>query len=279
MISNKGSHFPKHVIIFAVYFYVRFAVSYRDLEEIMAERGVKVDHATLNRWIIKYSPLIAVKAHMRKTTTLRSWRMDETYVKVRGIWVYLCWAVDKAAKTLEFMLSERRNEKAATLFFAITLASNSIPDKIVIDKSGANAAGIRGVNRILKRFGCPTQISAIRSKYLDNIIEQDHRFIKRRIRPMLGFTSFKSAAATLDGIEVTQMIRKTIRFDSMWPCAIRGARWTGVSGIWSLFTPTERLRQNLVLCVWAKCAAKQRQHAGFVSDVAFAHSRSIRQIN
>ncbi|MCP5088256.1 MAG: IS6 family transposase [Rhodobacteraceae bacterium] len=208
MISFKGSHFPKPVVLFAAYFYLRYSVSYRDLEEIMAERGVLVDHATLNRWIVKYSPLIAIEAHRRKAATLRSWRMDETYVKVRGKWVYLYRAVDKAGKTLDFMLSERRNEKAATLFFAKTLASNDIPEKIVIDKSGANTAGIRGVNRILKRFGCVTQISTIRSKYLNNIIEQDHRFIKKRLRPMLGFKAFSSAAATLDGIEVAQMIRK-----------------------------------------------------------------------
>ncbi|MCP5076375.1 MAG: IS6 family transposase [Rhodobacteraceae bacterium] len=208
MISFKGSHFPKQVILFAVYFNVRYSVSYRDLEEIMAERGVVVDHATLNRWIVKYSPWIAVEAHRRKARTLRSWRMDETYVKVRGKWVYLYRAVDKAGKTLDFMLSVRRNEKAATLFFAKSLASNGIPEKIVIDKSGANTAGIRGVNRILKRFGCPTQINTIRSKYLNNIVEQDHRFIKKRIRPMLGFKSLNSAAATLDGIEVAQMIRK-----------------------------------------------------------------------
>ena len=174
----------------------------------MAERGVVVDHATLNKWIIKYSPLIAVEAQRRIATTLRSWRLDETYVKVRGNRVYLYRAVDKAGKTLDFMLSERRNEKAATLFFAKTLVSNGIPDKMVIDKSGANTAGIRGVIRILNRFGCLVQISTIRSKYLNNIIEQDHRFIKKRIRPMLGFKAFNSAAATLDGIEVAQMIRK-----------------------------------------------------------------------
>ncbi|MCP5073642.1 MAG: IS6 family transposase [Rhodobacteraceae bacterium] len=208
MISFKGSHFPKPVILFAVYFYVRYSVSYRDLEEIMAERGVVVDHATLNRWIIKYSPLIAVEAQRRKAATLRSWRKEETYVKERGNWVNLYRAVDKTGRTLDFMLSERRNEKAASLFFAKTLASNGIPEKIVIDKSGANTAGIRGVNRILKRIGCRTQINTIRSKYLNNIIEQDHRFIKKRIRPMLGFKSFISAAATLDGIEVAQMIRK-----------------------------------------------------------------------
>jgi len=89
MISFKGAQFPKDVIHFAVFFYVRYTVSYRDLEEIMAERGVAVDHATLNRWVTKYSSLIANNARRRKVPANRSWRMDETYVKVRGDWVYL----------------------------------------------------------------------------------------------------------------------------------------------------------------------------------------------
>ena len=106
------------------------------------------------------------------------------------------------------MLSERRDAAAATKFFANALSNNSIPLRIVIDKSGANGAGTKEVNKILKRFGCPTKISTVRSKYLNNIIEQDHRFIKRRTRPMMGFKSFESAASTLQGIEVAQMIRK-----------------------------------------------------------------------
>ena len=112
----------------------------------MAERGVEVDHATLNRWVTK--------------------------------------------------------------FFSKALSSNGIPEKTVIDKSGANAVGIRETNRLLKRFGCPTKVETIKSKFLNNIVEQDHRFTKRRIRHMCGFKSFSSAAATLDGIEVANMIRK-----------------------------------------------------------------------
>lgn len=208
MISFKGSQFPKEVILFAVYFYVRYTVSYRDLEEIMAERGVTVDHATLARWVVKFSPLIAMMAHKRKASVSNSWRMDETYVKVRGSWMYLYRAVDKFGKTLDFMLSKHRDTASAALFFAKTLASNGLPEKIVIDKSGAISAGIKGVNKILKRFGYPTQINTVISKYLNNIVEQDHRFIKQRICPMLGFKSFVSAAATLDDIEVANMIRK-----------------------------------------------------------------------
>lgn len=114
-ISFKGTHFPKNIILHAVFFYLRYGVSYRDLEEIMAERGVKVDHATLNRWVVRYAGQVAEDARRRKRVTDRSWRMDETYIKVKGRWVY---AVDKFGKTLDFMLSERRNKPAAIKFFA-----------------------------------------------------------------------------------------------------------------------------------------------------------------
>ncbi len=208
MISLKGCHFPKDAVLYAVYFYLRYTVSYRDLEEIRAERGVQVDHATLNRWVVKYSPMVAARAQSKKRPTLNSWRMDETYIRVRGKWMYLDRAVDKAGSTLDFMLSEHRNRPAAARFFAKALSSNGIPSKIVIDKNGANAAGIREVNKILNRFGCPAKIQTVRSKVLNNLIEQDHRFIKRRIRHMCEFKSFRSASATLDGIEVANMTRK-----------------------------------------------------------------------
>ena len=204
MISLKGCHFPKDAVLYAVYFYLRYTVSYRDLEEIM----VRVDHARLNRWVVKYSPIVAARAQSKKRPTQSSWRMDETYIRVRGKWMYLYRAGDKAGNTLDFMLSERRNRPAATRFFAKALSSNGLPNKIVIDKSGANAAGIREVNRLLKRFGCPAKGQTIRSKYLNNLIEQDHRCIERRVRHMCGFKSFRSASATLDGIEVANMIRK-----------------------------------------------------------------------
>ncbi|WP_424830110.1 IS6 family transposase [Ruegeria sp.] len=208
MISFKGAQYPKDVILFAVFFYVRYGVSYRDLEEIMGERGVSVDHTTLNRWVERYSSAIAEAARRRKKSCDRSWRMDETYIKVKGVWVYLYRAVDKHGKTLDFMLSQRRNKPAATKFFARTLEVNGLPRKIVIDKSGANTAGIKAINKMLKSFGCPIPIEMVRQKYLNNIIEQDHRCIKRRIRPMLGFKSFASTASVLAGIELVNMIRK-----------------------------------------------------------------------
>lgn len=134
--------------------------------------------------------------------------MDETYIRVKGEWVYLYRAVDKFGKTLDFMLSKRRNKPAATKFFARSLEVNGLPRKIVIDRSGANTAGITAINRMLRSIGCPIPVEMVRIKYLNNMVEQDHRTIKKRIRPMPGFKPFVTASATLDGIEVANMIRK-----------------------------------------------------------------------
>jgi putative transposase len=119
---------------------VRYTVSYRDLEEILAERGVTTDHATLDRWVAKYPPLIAEKERRRTAPTDRSRRMDETCIRVKGERVYLYRAVDKHGKTPDFMLSKRRNQAAATRFFARALEVTGLPRKIVIDRSGALAA-------------------------------------------------------------------------------------------------------------------------------------------
>jgi putative transposase len=208
MISFNGARFPGEVIRFAVFFSVRHTVSYRDLEEILAERGVQVDHATLDRRVTKHSPLIAEKARRRKARTDRSWPMDETYIRVKGEWVYLCRAVDKHGKTLDFMLSKQRNKTAATRFLARALEVNGPPRKIVIDRSGANTAGTNAMDRMLRSFGCPIPVEMVRIKYLNNMVEQDHRTIKKRVRPMPGFKSFAAASSTLEGIEVANMIRK-----------------------------------------------------------------------
>jgi putative transposase len=153
-------------------------------------------------------PLIAREAHRRKSGTSSSWRMDETYIKVKGKWVYLYRAVDKLGKTLDFMLSEHRDEDAAGTFFARTIANNGWPEKAVIDKSGANLAGLQSMNWLLLFPSWFWLIEICQVKYLNNIIEQDHRFIKKVTRPMRGFKSFSSASATLDGIELAHMIRK-----------------------------------------------------------------------
>ena len=152
MIDFKGHQYPKIVILYAVFFYVRYGVSYRDLEEIMAERGVEVDHATLNRWVVKFSPPIAADAQARKKPTAISWRMDETYIKVRGKWTYLYRAVDRDGQTLDFMLSERRDAAAARRFFKRAVGTNGVPERIAIDKSGANLAGLQSLNGFCRKL-------------------------------------------------------------------------------------------------------------------------------
>ena len=208
MISFKGAHFPKDIILYAVFFYVRYGVSYRDLEEIMAERSVKVDHATLNRWVIDYSPLIAAEAKKRKRPVASSWRMDETYVKVKGQWVYLYRAVDKFGDTIDFRVSEHRDEAAATAFFKQAIDANGFPKKVVMDKSGANYAGLENINTMLMLAGLISFVKMLQVKYLNNLIEQDHRFIKKTTKPMMGFKAFHSAQATIVGIETAHRIRK-----------------------------------------------------------------------
>lgn len=126
-ISFKVVHFPKDVFLFAVFFYVSYGVSYRDLEEILAERGMTVDHATLNHWVAEYARQVAAEARRRKRPVDRSWRMHETCPFVKGKWVCLYRAVDKFGKTLDFMLSRRRHKAAATKFFARALETNGMP--------------------------------------------------------------------------------------------------------------------------------------------------------
>lgn len=158
----------------------------------------------MNRWVGKYASELAAVAQRRKAPTAPSWRLDETYVKVRGDWCYLYRAVDNAGQTLDFMLSEHRDEAAALRFLAKAVSLNGLPRSCAIDKSGANTAGLAGMNNALRRAGSDCRIRVYRSKYLNNILEQDHRGVKRRIRSMMGFKSLRSARATLDGIETAQ---------------------------------------------------------------------------
>lgn len=133
----------------------------------------------MNRWVVRYAPQIADHAQRRKRRTLGSWRVDETYLKVKGKWTYLYRAVDRDGQTLDFMLTELWNLGAAWRFFKKAIASNGVPPKIIIDKSGANLAGAEAVNMILKITGTGKMIELLQIKYLNNILKQDHRFIKR----------------------------------------------------------------------------------------------------
>jgi putative transposase len=203
MIEFTGSHFEREVILWGVRWYVAYPISYRQLEEMMDERGVEVDHSTLNRWVLKYVPSLEKQFRARKRSVGFSWRLDETYVKVKGVWKYLYGAVDKTGATVDFLMTAKRDRKAALRFLRKAISHNGTPEKITIDKSGANTAAIECHNAETK-----AGIEMRQIKYLNNVVEQDHRAIKRQTRPMLGFKSFWSAAVTLAGIEIMHMIRK-----------------------------------------------------------------------
>ena len=204
----KRLHYPVDVIAQCIRWYLAYALSLRDLEGMMAERGILVDHSTLYRWIIRLTPLLSKAFRRYKRAVGARWRMDETYIKVKGRWTYLYRAVDRDGQTLDFMLSERRDLAAARRFFKQAIGINGVPDRVVIDKSGANLAGLMAVNVILKFTGTGCIVTIRQVKYLNNILEQVHRFIKQITGPMMGFKAFHSAAATLAGIEVAHMIRK-----------------------------------------------------------------------
>jgi putative transposase len=203
MLDFKGMRFPIEVILVCIRWYVAYPLSYRHLEEMMEERGVSVDHSSINRWAIRFLPLIEKVSRKHKRPVGGSWRMDETYIKVKGVWKYLYRAVDKDGKTVDFLLTAKRDMAAAKRFFDKAMSANGIPEKVTMDKSGANKAAIDVINAARK---APIVVRQV--KYLNNIVEQDHRAIKRVTRPMLGFQSFHSARCVLAGIELMHMIRK-----------------------------------------------------------------------
>jgi putative transposase len=208
----KGRHFDRSVILLCVRWYLAYNLSLRNLEEMMAERGISVDHATVHRWTVHYAPLLLEQFNRRKRPVTGKWHVDETYIKVRGQWRYLYRAVDSNGDTVEFWFSERRNLTAAKRFLRKALKRHGRPERIVIDGSQTNREAIVScdtADRLQDQSGRMLMPIRIRqSAYLNNRIEQDHRAIKRRIRPMLGFKSTASARVILSGIEMVHMMRK-----------------------------------------------------------------------
>jgi transposase-like protein len=203
----KGRQFTAEIILWAVRWYLQFPISYRDLERMLADWGVLVDHTTLFRWIQAYAPELdkRVRPHLRMTNG--SWRVDETYIRVKGRWVYLYRAVDAAGQTIDFLLSAKRDAAAARRFFrkALKQLHTVNPRTITVDKNAAYPIAASA----LKQEGTLWRCTKLRQmKFLNNIVEQDHRHIKRLVRPGLGFKSFVSASQTIAGYEVMAMIRK-----------------------------------------------------------------------
>ena len=228
----KWRHYEADIILLCVRWYLRYSLSYRDLEEMMRERGLHVDHTTIYRWVQRYAPELEKRSRPHLKATNDSWRVDETYIKIKKVWMYLYRAVDSEGNTLEFLLSPTRDAEAAKRFFVKALHSTagsapqarpveeqveeppaaadpntplSAPRVINVDK---NAAYPKAMAELKTAGILPEQVELRQVKYLNNLIEQDHRFIKRLVKPGMGFFSLETAGRTLQGYEVMHMIRK-----------------------------------------------------------------------
>lgn len=206
MEKFKYKQFQKEIIIFAVGYYFHYSLSYRDLSEILLDRGIKVHATTIMRWVHEYGEVIYKKWKSKNKKINSSWRLDETYIKIKGVWHYLYRAVDKTGETIDFMLSKKRDLKSAYKFIRNLLLSNKVPRKIVTDK----AASIISAIKKLKTFKKYKDIEHKTIKFLNNVIEQDHRHIKRKLPKSSGFQSFHFANSTLSGIETVHAIRKSV---------------------------------------------------------------------
>ena len=214
-----------------VRWYLRYSLSYRDLEEMMAERGLSVDHTTIYRWVQRYAPELDKRCRPHFKACNDSWRVDETYLKIKKVWMYLYRAVDSEGNTLEFLLSPTRDAETAKRFFlkALHATAGSAPqarpvEEQVVPPTGPADPTITSAPRVInvdKHAAYPKAIADLKAcgvlpervelrqvKYLNNIVEQDHRFIKRLVKPGMGFFSFETAERTLQGYEVLHMIRK-----------------------------------------------------------------------
>ena len=209
MTDFKWRHFQGDVILWAVRWYCRYPISYRDLEEMLAERGISVDHTTIYRWVQCYAPEMEKRLRwFWRRGFDPSWRLDETYVKVRGKWTYLYRAVDKRGDTIDFYLSPTRSAKAAKRFLGKALRGLKHwekPATLNTDKAPSYGAAITE----LKREGKLDRETAHRQvKYLNNVIEADHGKLKILIKPVRGFKSIPTAYATIKGFEVMRALRK-----------------------------------------------------------------------
>jgi len=203
----KWRHFLPTIILRCVRWYCRYALSYRDVEELAQERGLRVDHSTVYRWVQAYSPHLDKRCRPHLRPSSDSWRVDEVYVKVKGRGRWLYRAVDKHGDTLDFLLTAKRDAAAAKRFFRKTLnaRNSSTPRVINADKHKAYPPAFA---RLQEEKTLPQSSELRQNKYLNNVIEQDHRFLQRLIKPGLGFKSFNTARRTIKGYEVMHILRK-----------------------------------------------------------------------
>jgi transposase-like protein len=205
----KGRHFEGAIMLWAVRWYCKYGVSYRELAEMLEERGIAIDHTTIYRWTQHYAPLIEkrLRWYWRRPAS-RSWRVDETCLRVRGRWAYLYRAVDKGGPTIEFYLSPTRNATAAKRFLGKALRGLKREERLAVinaDKAGCYGPAIAA----LKKEGLlPKDAQHRQVRYLNNVVEADHGKLKRLIRPTLGFQAIRTAHATIKGFEVMAALKK-----------------------------------------------------------------------
>jgi transposase-like protein len=224
----KGRHFDQEIVVLCVRWYLSYKLSSRDLVAMMAERGIGLVHTTILRWVHHYTPEFQKRWNRFARTVGGSWRMDETYIKVRGQWKYLYRAVDKQGLTVDFYLSAKRDVNAAKTFLRKAVKNQRVPTKITLD---GYAASHRAVADLKHCGALPKRVKVRSSKYLNNIVEQDHRRVKQRLRPMLGLKSFRTATIVISGIELVEKIKKgqfqigklggrTARMPEIWQAAL-----------------------------------------------------------
>jgi transposase, IS6 family len=203
----KWRHYQSAIILQCVRWYLSYPLSYRQVMEMVNERGMEVHYTTVFRWVQEYSPEIdkRIRPHLKLTND--SWRVDETYILVKGKQKYLYRAVDSQGNTLDFLLTAKRDTKAAKRFFRKTLKAlhTQTPRVITVDKNPAYPKAIKELKAAKK---LPEIVKLRQIKYLNNIVEQDHRGIKRLVKPGLGFGSFNTARRTITGYEIMNMMRK-----------------------------------------------------------------------
>ena len=198
-VSFAGFRFPPEVILLAVRWYLRYGLSYRDVEELLAERGIDVDHVTIYRWVQRFAPLLIDAARPCRHSVGDRWFVDETYVKVAGVWRYVYRAVDQYGQVIDVYVSKRRNLAAARTFFAMVLASHGRPEEVTTDLA---ASLLRVVDELLPDVVHDTE------RYSNNRIENDHGRLKARLRPMRGLRTDRTASVVIRGHALIQNLRR-----------------------------------------------------------------------
>ena len=199
MSAFAGFRFPPEVILIAVRWYLRYGLSYRDLEELLAERGIEVDHVTLFRWVQRFTPLLVEAARPCRHSVGGHWFVDETYVKVSGSWRYVYRAVDQYGQVIDVLLSKKRDLQAATAFFATVITSHGEPAEITTYRAHAL---VRVIAELLPAALHDT------TQYANNRVEADHGRLKARLRPMRGLKRDRSASVIIEGHAFIQNLRR-----------------------------------------------------------------------